>query len=215
MSWDFDELDSLEASRASQAFVPSGVEHSRSVLGGGQELEIERSRRRIEASMHEGWQKILDLNLHKTDSASVRKAYHSLALLHHPDKSGSHADVETFKIVHKAYTDAVAAVSLQESTSLRAGARSAGCRPSDHGKKWPLGSSSSKDRSSFLNTVPCRDLWALRSCCCQDARSWFVQQWTNGSTTMMRAMSTPYPTAFLRLKPWSLPAGSKPENVWW
>lgn len=145
MSWDFDELDGLEASRASQAFVPSGAAHSRSVLGGGHEPEIERSRRRIEASMHEGWQKILGLNLRKPDSASVRKAYHSLALLHHPDKSGSHADIETFKIVHKAYTDAMATVSLQESTSLLAGVTGTGCSASDHGRKWPLGSSWSKE----------------------------------------------------------------------
>ena len=177
MSWDFDELDGLEASRASQAFVPSGAAHSRSVLGGGHEPEIERSRRRIEASMHEGWQKILGLNLRKPDSASVRKAYHSLALLHHPDKSGSHADIETFKIVHKAYTDAMATVSLQESTSLLAGVTGTGCSASDHGRKWPLGSSWSKDRSSFEHS-PCRELGiALFLPRCQELVRAAVDEW--------------------------------------
>ncbi|CAE7601168.1 CIPK12 [Symbiodinium natans] len=113
MSWDFDELDMLEVSRSSEDI--SGTRDWLSAVedGGGRD-ELERSRRRIQAASLEGWQKVLDL--HEADPTSVRKAYHNLARLHHPDKSRSHADAEVFKMVHKAYVDGLAAVAKEAYT---------------------------------------------------------------------------------------------------
>ena len=143
MSWDFDELDMLEVSRSSEDI--SGTRDWLSAVedGGGRD-ELERSRRRIQAASLEGWQKVLDL--HEADPTSVRKAYHNLARLHHPDKSRSHADAEVFKMVHKAYVDGLAAVAKEAYTDKVAVGTATTGTAGPHKKAWPLCTTASKDR---------------------------------------------------------------------
>ena len=215
MSWDFDELELLEGLTQGVSASPGWPQDRLERLDGkttgpemtgksqlhtgghpqqAQRANAEKSRRRIEAAALEGWQRVLDVQ--EVDVASVKKAYHELARLHHPDKAGSRADSEVFKIVHKAYIDGLAVASMREASDvkLKDGAGLAHGTTMDLGRKaWPLRSSSTKARNVLRRGSKIRRFMPVRS--------WSVPRWTSGSMTMMKEMRILCPTAFQRLKP--------------
>jgi len=86
------------------ATVPSPPQHLR------RESAAEASRRRI-ASAGGEWHSVLDVE----PSASVedvKRAFHELALLHHPDKGLVDGDAATFRAVQRAYEEGLREVEL-------------------------------------------------------------------------------------------------------
>lgn len=117
MLFDFDDLDVLESLEHTSAEIATADACVRSARV--RQDDLEASRQRILAAAGD-WHKVLRISP-TANVEDVRRAFHELALLHHPDKCIEHstdAHTDVFRIVRGAYEQALAAAAAPAAPRL-------------------------------------------------------------------------------------------------